>query len=107
MTPTGIIPKGIKWQILYGAGDVAVYNGLKKLFHVYPEEARIVCDILNELEDEVATLKGEAEPKIMWLEAQVEMLRQEIRNRLSDENKALARVGQLTSELARCKEDAR
>jgi len=46
-----------KWKILYGAGDVAVYNGLKKLFHVYPEEAKIVCDILNDLESEVAELR--------------------------------------------------
>lgn len=48
-----------KWKILHGAGDVAVYNGLKKIFHVFPEEAKIVCDILNELEDEVERLKAE------------------------------------------------
>lgn len=46
-----------KWKILHGAGDVAVYNGLKKIFHVFPEEAKIVCDILNELEDELAQCK--------------------------------------------------
>ena len=60
MTPTGIIPKGIKWQILYGAGDVAVYNGLKKLFHVFPEEAEMVVKILNDLEDELARCKEDA-----------------------------------------------
>jgi hypothetical protein len=57
MTPTGIIPK---WEILYGAGDVAVYNGLKKIFHVYPEEAEMVVKILNELEDELARCKEDA-----------------------------------------------
>ena len=46
-----------KWKILYGAGDVAVYNGLKKLFHVFPEEAEIVVKILNDLEDELARCK--------------------------------------------------
>lgn len=53
MKPTGIIPK---WEILYGEGDVAVYNGLK-IFHVYPEEAEMVVKILNELEDELARCK--------------------------------------------------
>ena len=48
-----------KWKILYGAGDIAVYNGLKKIFHVFPEEAEMVCDILNRLEDELDRLKAE------------------------------------------------
>jgi len=46
-----------KWEILYGAGDVAVYNGVKKIFHVFPEEAEMVVKILNELEDELARCK--------------------------------------------------
>jgi hypothetical protein len=46
-----------KWKILHGAGDVAVYNGLKKIFHVFPEEAEMVVKILNELEDELARCK--------------------------------------------------
>jgi|APGre2960657404_1045060.scaffolds.fasta_scaffold14721_6 hypothetical protein len=93
MTPTGIIPK---WEILYGAGDVAVYNGLKKLFHVYPEEAEMVVKILNELELDVDGLRKQISALNTGHEILTDMYVNEA-----------GKVNALQSELARCKEDSR
>ncbi|MFO0089548.1 MAG: hypothetical protein ACK518_01815 [bacterium] len=104
-----------KWKILHGAGDVAVYNGLKKIFHVYPEEAEIVVKILNELEDEVEhsevlrnaldrLLSNEVEHrrKLESVAAQLTIQRDEWVQNWNHLDKLYQ---SLQSELARCKED--
>lgn len=77
-----------KWTVVVQSSDnYIVTNGQLTYGFMWEDDANDLCDKLNRLESEV------------------EMLRQEIRNRLSDENKALARVGKLTSDLDRCKSE--